>query len=113
MTLQGTPPAKKGPLMFQNMRFIKLLTIFIIVSAGRYLLRGVPQDEIPYPDTANYGDELTGYSARPIPYNVILLAYRTWFNLKIIIYNNLNNVLLDHEFDSLYFEAINQPGPAD
>lgn len=47
--------------MFQGMRFIKLLIIFIIIeSAWLYLLRGVPQDEIPYPDTTTYGDLLTG-----------------------------------------------------
>ena len=109
MTIQATPPAKKGKLMFHNMRFITVLIIFIIiVSARLYLLRGVPHDEIPYPDTASYGDVLNDFSARPIPYNEILLAYRSWFDLKIIIYNDLNNVLSDQEFDSLDFDAIKQ-----
>lgn len=99
--------------MFQNMRFIKLLIIFFIpVSGGLYLLRGVPNDQIPYPDTASYGDVLNGYSGRPIPYNEILLAYRSWFDFKVIIYNDLNDVLSDKEFDSLDFDAIKRKSGA-
>jgi hypothetical protein len=82
--------------MFQNKRFIKLLIILFILGSGAlYLLRGVPSDEIPYPDTTSYGDVKTTYSGRPIPYNEILLAYRSWFDLKVIIYNDLND---GHEF---------------
>ncbi len=93
--------------MFQNMRFIKRLIIFFILGSGAlYLLRGVPHDEIPYPDTTSYGDVITSYSGRPIPYNEILLAYRSWFDFKVIIYNDLNDVLSDKEFDSLDFDAI-------
>ncbi|WP_293761663.1 hypothetical protein [uncultured Paraglaciecola sp.] len=110
MTIQVTPIDNKGKFAFQNIRFIKLFSsffiLFILGSVGLYLLRGVPQDEIPYPDTASYGDVLNGYSGRPIPYNEILLAYRSWFDFNVIIYNDLNNVLSDQEFDSLDFDAI-------
>ena len=81
-----------------------LAGLMLLVGAG-YVLRGVPDDQIPYPQ---YGrtDTLVGYSGRPIPYNEVLIAYRSWFDVKVIVYNDLNDVLTDEEFDALDLDAI-------
>ena len=81
---------------------VALLTLLIGLV---YLLRGVPDSRIPYPELQQT-DTLRGFSGRPIPYNEVLLAYRSWFNFKVIIYNDLNNVLSDDEFSALDFDAI-------
>lgn len=81
---------------------VALLTFLIGLV---YLLRGVPDSRIPYPELQQT-DTLRGFSGRPIPYNEVLLAYRSWFNFKVIIYNDLNNVLSDNEFSALDFDAI-------
>lgn len=86
-------------------RSIGMLAALMLVVGGLYFMRGVPDDKIPYPDIRS-SDTLRGYSGRPIPYNEILLAYRSWFDLKIIIYNDLNDVLSDEEFNSIDFDAI-------
>ncbi|MEM6476614.1 MAG: hypothetical protein AAF687_10650, partial [Pseudomonadota bacterium] len=86
--------------------FALILTI-ALAGWALYLLRGVPDDEIPYPKVT-YSDQLRGYSGRPIPYNEVLLGYRSWFDVKVIVYNDLNDVLSDEEFDALDFEAIKQ-----
>lgn len=87
----------------KNLKF--LLVSLVILAGGTYLLRGVPDDQIPYPDIRS-SDTVVSYSGRPIPYNEVLLAYRSWLDFKIIIYNDLNDVLSDEDFDSLDFEAI-------
>ena len=81
---------------------VALLTLLIGLV---YLLREVPDSRIPYPELQQT-DTLRGFSGRPIPYNEVLLAYRSWFNFKVIIYNDLNNVLSDDEFSALDFDAI-------
>ena len=77
----------------------------ILAIGGVYLLRGVPDDQIPYPRFERT-DTLSGYSGRPIPYNEVLLAYRSWFDVKVIVYNDLNDVLTDEEFDALDLDSI-------
>lgn len=82
------------------------LTVLLIMLIGLiFIVRGVPENNIPYPELQQT-DTLRGYSGRPIPYNEVLLAYRSWFNFKVIIYNDLNNVLSDDEFSALDFDAI-------
>ncbi|WFL78900.1 hypothetical protein P7228_07505 [Altererythrobacter arenosus] len=89
-------------------RIVPFIIAGLIVLAGAlYLLRGVPDDRIPHPQ-ARQTDTLGGYSGRPIPYNEVLLAYRSWFDVKIIVYNDLNDVLSDEEFDALDLEAIKE-----
>jgi len=77
----------------------------IVLAGGLYLLRGVPDDQIPYPQFEQT-DTLGGYSGRPIAYNEVLLAYRSWFDVKVIVYNDLNDVLSDAEFDALDLKEI-------
>jgi hypothetical protein len=89
---------------------MKRLTLYILagivaLAGGLYLLRGVPEGRIPYPQYRQT-DTLSGYSGRPIPYNEVLLAYRSWFDVKVIVYNDLNDVLTDEEFDALDLDAI-------
>ena len=78
-----------------------------LLAGALYLARGVPEDQIPYPEYRQT-DTLGGYSGRPIPYNEVLVAYRSWFDVKIIVYNDLNDVLSDEEFDALDLDAIKQ-----
>lgn len=82
-----------------------ILAVVLVLAGGLYLLRGVPEDQIPFPQYKQ-SDTLGGYSDRPIPYNEVLLAYRSWFDVKIIVYNDLNDVLSDEEFDALDLDAI-------
>ncbi len=85
---------------------LKFIPVALVILAGSlYFLRGVPNDRIPYPEIGS-SDTLRGYSGRPIHYNEVLVAYRSWFDVKVIIYNDLNDVLSDQGFDSLDFEAI-------
>lgn len=88
-------------------RLAAMFAACLILAGGLYLLRGVPEDDIPYPE---FGQASTpgGYSGRPIPYNEVLLAYRSWFDVKVIVYNDLNDVLTDEEFDALDLDAIEE-----
>lgn len=79
----------------------------IALAGGLYALRGVPDSQIPYP-RYEQSDTLGGYSGRPLPYNEVLIAYRSWFDLKVIVYNDLNDVLSDEQFDALDLDAIKQ-----
>ena len=88
----------------QRRTFTILATLFVTAGA-LLLLRGVPEDDIPYPEFGQ-ANEPGGYSGRPIPYNEVLLAYRSWFDVKVIVYNDLNDVLTDEEFDALDLDAI-------
>jgi hypothetical protein len=86
-------------------RSIRLTVLLIMLISLIFIVRGVPENNIPYPELQQT-DTLRGFSGRPIPYNEVLLAYRSWFNFKVIIYNDLNNVLSDNEFRALDFDAI-------
>jgi hypothetical protein len=79
----------------------------VALAGGLYWLRGVPDSVIPYPEFER-SKILSGYSGRPIPYNEVLVAYRSWFDVKVIVYNDLNDVLTDAEFDALDLDAIKQ-----
>ena len=87
-------------------RIFALLAV-VILAAGLFYARGVPDSQIPYPQYRQT-DKLSGFSGRPIPYNEVLVAYRSWFDVKIIVYNDLNDVLSDEEFDALDLDAIKQ-----
>lgn len=94
-----------------NRRSILGLIAIALLAGGLYLLRGVPEESIPYPEFEQ-SDTLGGYSGRPIPYNEVLLGYRSWFGVKVIVYNDLNDVMSDEEFDALDLNAIKQASGA-
>lgn len=86
-------------------RFFRLIALLIMLIGLIFIVRGVPEKNIPYPELKQT-DMPQGYSGRPIAYNEVLLAYRSWFDFKVIIYNDLNDVLSDKEFSALDFDAI-------
>jgi len=86
-------------------RKIYLLFLITIFSSGILFFRGVPDYKIPYPEM-KYSESSIGYSGRPIAFNEVLLAYRSWFRFKIIVYNDLHNVLSDNEYEMLDIDFI-------
>lgn len=86
-------------------KIFNIVVLLILLTGLFYLLKGVPDSRIPYPELEQT-DIPQGYSGRPIAYNEVLLAYRSWFDFKVIIYNDLNDVLSDKEFSVLDFDAI-------
>ena len=86
-------------------KIFNIVVLLILLTGLFYLLKGVPDSRIPYPELKQT-DTPQSYSGRPIAYNEVLLAYRSWFDFKVIIYNDLNDVLSDKEFSALDFDAI-------
>ncbi|MEO1438223.1 MAG: hypothetical protein AAFV80_21960, partial [Bacteroidota bacterium] len=82
-------------------RYLIVLGIGSLLIFLFFALRGTPQHRIPIPEMPILETPTSRGQGRPIPYHEVLVGYRNWGNLTIIVYNDLNELLSDEAFKAL------------
>lgn len=92
---------------------IKTVFTISILIAIFFFGRGTAKKNITFPTFENLEKPSSIGQGRPIPYHEILIGYRNWFNYHVIVYNDLNDVLSENEFDNLKEDKIKNETNAD